>query len=379
MSRRLLTTTALTVLLCGTLTACGGGSDDAEGTEADAGISFAGAPIAPVDKPAGAFGFPVTATFSPAEEGAPVTIEEKRGGDWKKVASGEQDADGSFTTAVGMDPQDPKTYRAVTETEDGDEVTTGTAKATFRSLAWKDEFDGDRLDPKRWTTKEAYGELRQCAHTDEDLTTVEDGNVVLRIERRMRETADGPRPVTTGKCPHGVYDNAGIQSLTRFGHSVISARIKFQSGGGQHGAFWVQGAGEDSVEMDVAEYFGDPRWHPKRGLQSWIHPAPERADTEEKNGGYQPKAFEIIDGKQKPSNGWHVYAVEWTPDGYVFSIDGVPTLTTDEPYVATSPEQVLFTLFTSDWELKDGPPLDESGQVIEPRSTMRVDWVRVYG
>jgi hypothetical protein len=72
---------------------------------------------------------------------------------------------------------------------------------------------------------------------------------------------------------------------------------------------------------------------------------------------------------QTPSNSWHVYSVEWDPSGYIFRLDGYPTLVTSEPFVATSPEGVILSLLTSDWEL---PALKD------PTSAMYVDWVRVW-
>jgi beta-glucanase (GH16 family) len=120
------------------------------------------------------------------------------------------------------------------------------------------------------------------------------------------------------------------------------------------------------AEIDVAEYFGDGR--ADGGLSSYVHY--NGADGElSSSGGNQPKARRIIGEGKSPADGWHVYSVEWSPDGYVFRLDGVPTLRTSKPHVASAPEIMVLSLLTSDWEL---PNLKST------RSIMQVDWVRVW-
>ena len=45
--------------------------------------------------------------------------------------------------------------------------------------------------------------------------------------------------------------------------------MKFQSGRGQHGSFWMQRAAPNSAEIDVAEYFGDGR--ADGGISNFVH------------------------------------------------------------------------------------------------------------
>ena len=49
-----------------------------------------------------------------------------------------------------------------------------------------------------------------------------------------------------------------------------------------------------------------------------------------------------------------MFSVEWTPEEYVFRIDGVETLRTDQG-VADRKVFVILSLLTSDWELKRMP------------------------
>ena len=151
----------------------------------------------------------------------------------------------------------------------------------------------------------------------------------------------------------------------RAGYGVIAARVRFQPGRGMHGAFWMQGPPVTGAEIDIAEYFGDKR--AKGGLASYVHYT-DGQGTGESSGGIQD-IRRLLPPGQTPSNSWHVYSVEWDPTGYVFRVDGYPTLVTSEPFVATSPETVILSLLTSDWELP---------KLKDPTSTMYVDWVRAW-
>jgi hypothetical protein len=123
---------------------------------------------------------------------------------------------------------------------------------------------------------------------------------------------------------------------------------------------------ETGAEIDVAEYFGSGR--PDGGLSNFVH----HTDADDKltsAGGIRKGIGRILEEGETPANSWHVYSVEWTPDGYLFRMDGVPTLETSKPYVAKSPEFMVLSLLTSDWEL---PALTST------RTRMRVDWVRAW-
>ena len=146
---------------------------------------------------------------------------------------------------------------------------------------------------------------------------------------------------------------------------VFAARVRFQPGSGMHGAFWMQGPPVTGAEIDIAEYFGDRRAN--GGLASYVHYT-DADGAGESSGGIQD-IRRLLPPGQSPSNSWHVYSVEWDPSGYIFRLDGYPTLVTSEPFVATSPEAMILSLLTSDWELP---------KLKDPTSTMYVDWVRAW-
>jgi beta-glucanase (GH16 family) len=78
----------------------------------------------------------------------------------------------------------------------------------------------------------------------------------------------------------------------------------------------------------------------------------------------------VLSAGHTPSNGWHVYSVDWTPTSYTFRVDGIATLVwTKPPYVSSMPEEIVLSLLTSDWELSKD---------TRATSKMYVDWVRAW-
>ncbi len=306
---------------------------------------------------------PVLATFAPASKGAPVAIQEKVDGSWKDVAQGKQSSAGRFLGQVPNGAGDSaREFRARTEPGGGDAVTTATAEQQPMKLVWNDEFDGDSLDSAKWATRvqPAFGR-RMCAMPDQDRVEVKNGSALLTV-KKVR---------TTKKCPYGFWYNAmiGTGEVTKPGfqaaYGVFAARVKFQHGQGMHGSFWIQGAGADSAEIDVAEYFGDGR--ADGGLSNFVH----RTDADgalTSLGGTRPGINRLLGG-QTPADDWHVYSVEWSPKGYVFRLDGEETFRTSKKPVAKAKEFLVLSLLTSDYELP---------RIKDPNTTMKVDWVRAW-
>ena len=148
-------------------------------------------------------------------------------------------------------------------------------------------------------------------------------------------------------------------------YGVFAARVKFQKGQGQHGAFWLQGPSPRGAEIDVAEYFGEGR--PDGGLGSYVHYTDRFGKLHTSGGTRSVKG--ILGAGRTPASGWHVYSVEWSPSGYIFRMDGIPTFATNKPFVATAREGMILSLLSSDWEL---PALKSTA------SPMQVDWVRAW-
>ena len=67
---------------------------------------------------------------------------------------------------------------------------------------------------------------------------------------------------------------------------------------------------------------------------------------------------------------FHVFSVEWTPEEYVYRVDGREIFRTSRGLSGVD-EFLVLSLSTKDWEL------DQLDPSLLP-STMQVDWVRVW-
>ncbi|MGN6250591.1 MAG: glycoside hydrolase family 16 protein [Marmoricola sp.] len=238
-----------------------------------------------------------------------------------------------------------------------------TSAATRWHKVFDDEFSGTRLNAGKWQTRvQPRTGNRTCSSPSSSMVRVAKGHAVLRIKKVGGATA---------QCPHGVFANAmiGTGEATMPGftstYGRFSARVKFQRGRGQHGSFWMQTSQPNGAEIDVAEYFGDGR--SDGGISNFVHRS--RPDgSVESVGGVRRNVRKLLGRHHTPSNTWHVWSVDWSPSGYVFSVDGHVTMKTSRARVSTS-EFMVLSLLTSDWEL---PSLNTT------RSTMQVDWVRAW-
>jgi beta-glucanase (GH16 family) len=96
-----------------------------------------------------------------------------------------------------------------------------------------------------------------------------------------------------------------------FTHGTVAARIKLPAGAGLWPAVWMLGTGRwpDTGELDIMENVGDASW-----TNVALHGPGYSGNT--------PLVARRSFPAPADATGWHVYAVEWTPDGFVFSVDG---------------------------------------------------------
>ncbi|WP_156345441.1 glycoside hydrolase family 16 protein [Verrucomicrobium spinosum] len=228
------------------------------------------------------------------------------------------------------------------------------------ALVWRDEFDGQVLDATKWAVR-APG-LRESAMISAE-------NVSLDGAGRLLLT-------TTEK--DGVIHTGMIGSQGKFSHTYgrWEARIKFHAMEGHHGSFWLQPERREKdvgnnphltgAEIDIIEWFGAGR--KDGGAASNVY-WPGEAGQHLHDGGPLDLTPVLKDGRNL-SDDFHVYAVEWTPDEYVFFIDEHEVFRT-RAGVSRQPQYAILSLLCADWE---APRLDRSRL---PESMM-VDYVRVY-
>ena len=197
-------------------------------------------------------------------------------------------------------------------------------------LVWRDEFEGQAVDPGKWDFDLGNGfyDYRQQAWVpgwgNEELqyytrepanVEVKDGHLHLRA---LKESLHG--------CG---YTSARLKTRRRDGSALFTTlygRVEFRArvpwGKGLWPALWMlpqddrYGGWAASGEIDLMEIVGE-RPHevlsslhygssyPKRTLHTHVHPLPEGSTVAD----------------------WHVYAVEWEPGEIRFYVDEVLTTT----------------------------------------------------
>lgn len=395
-------------------------------------LSFAHAPIGQ-NLSATADLTPATATFSPAQKGAAVTIERYVNSKWTKATTGKQNSAGKFVfLADAGSSTAPYAFRA-RSTLGKTTVTSPTTRPSLYAVTWRDEFEAGVLSPE-WITKPVGGSEtnRACSGSSLTQTTVNGESANLGVLRDPTKI-----PNTTSACPRGQYLNAFV--ATQFSHGftygIFAARIRFENERGMHGSFWLYHAGldlkrtptggnadggplpaetpiipasadrtrtswpavpghlsrpaavtsnscartsaaqygapeRDGAEIDVVEYFGDG--YRDGGISNniyWGGHDAKGVSILNRCGDIQPEVPGILGAGRTPSNGYHVYSVEWTPSLYIFRTDGYETFRTSYG-VSGAQQYLLLSLLTSDWEL---PTLHPGRPAL-----MNVDWVRAW-
>ena len=330
-----------------------------------------------------------TVTFRPIRKGRPVIIQRRLpGGSWSNVASGRQNGAGQFRfTGPAKLSLLWYSYRGVAKRYNGlPAFTTAATDASTWSMKFEDEFAGEQLSDK-WRVR-AEGEYapqsnRACSASYSDAVSVGGGRVALWVKHdRQRQTALGrcDRYYKRDSLSAQWFRNGHISSGRHFSfkYGVAAARVKFDRNVGAHGAFWLQstvqdrngiGPFQDGAEIDTVEYFGKDF---KQGdVYSFIHYR-DSAGKHHKVPEMQP----ITAARQalKRDDDWfkryHVFSVEWSSTGYLFRVDGIPTLRINQGVSGVN-EFLILSMLTSDWEL---PRLN----VSTLPNAMEVDWVRVW-
>ena len=262
----------------------------------------------------------------------------------------------------------PVTFKAVATPGRGAPATSSNwSVSQFVGTNFYDTFTDATASAQKWATRvQPPGGRRQCAQTDDALKSFDTAHGVAVLSAVKQST----NPKGTSACPYGFWHNGMIgtgAAATPYAptYGVFAARMKFQSSHGAHGSFWLQGTGGSGAEIDTAEYFGDGR--SDGGLANFVH-ADATGSTATSSGGVVRSSKAILGRGRTPSNGYHVYAVQWTPTGYVFRIDGVPSFATSKPRVSSAPSELVLSLLTSDYELR------YMGRTTSISET--VDWVR---
>lgn len=273
-------------------------------------------------------------------------------------------------------------------------------------MVFQDDFDGNALNQNitfgekyegnkeiwttsphaiRWESDDSEIPEQSCWWCDE-LVEVKNGNAVIHARYEYNHTCGGNCP-EAGRFTGGIETrkiNAGGSTVKgtsdemlfsqAFGYFEVKAKLP--NAQGLWSAFWLQSsnqrkssnAGVDGTEIDVFESAFINNDKSRMGHALIWNGYGEFSDSD----------TIINELSQNLYEGYHTYALKWTPEFYVFYIDGEPTWATNGGGVSKVKE---FLRLTVEIDAGDGwgPHGQEIGQFShEGDSEFLIDYVKVW-
>ncbi len=233
--------------------------------------------------------------------------------------------------------------------------TSNTTPASW-ALIWSDEFDGPSVDPLRWRIEDRHliknAELQYYAP---DEVYIQNGTLVLRSRNRVYSGFD-----SNGNWGTYNYTSGLVESQGRFGmaYGRIEVRAKLPSTRGLWPAHWMlPTSGLWPPEIDIMELLGhEPtRIYMTHHWGSW-------PNVQSNGGTYVGPNY---------SQGFHTFAVEWSPARIDWFIDGVQRFSSSVSIPAEPFYIILNTAVGGNF------PGNPDGSTVFPQYH-EIDYVRVY-
>jgi beta-glucanase (GH16 family) len=314
---------------------------------------------------------------SPAQKGRKIVVQRSadNGGSWSNAAKTTTNERGYAyfkpTTAASGSFW---TYRAQVKKFKGKPAFTTGQVSDRWSLLFQDQFNGGSLNKSLWSTRGDFydkGSKRKCSKASPKMAKVGSGVLTLKVKKDGSRRGDVCKWRSPGgktkKFSYFLNGHVGTDARFSYRYGVAAARVKFQKPQGMHGSFWMNTSGEPegrhAVEIDTVEFFGKD--YSKGGLAQFLH------YKGRKIGGLQPNANDVLKGTDNWWKKYHVFSVEWTPQGYSFRIDGKETYRT-KVGVSGQPQYPILSMLASDYEIS------KIGRDSKLPQTMNVDWIRVW-
>ncbi len=215
-------------------------------------------------------------------------------------------------------------------------------------LVWHDEFDGNKLDESKWDVP-PDGKRRDA----------------WWMRKAVRLDGQGRLVISTLK-EDGKYIDGCVRTSGKFEHTYgyYVARIQLQTQPGHWSAFWLMGRGvgkignegRDGTEIDIME-------------KPWLD---DRVQHALHWDGYGKHHRSAAQKSTTPGvmDGFHTFALMWTPEQYVFFVDGRETWRTKAGGVCRAPLYIKLSDEVGEWG-------GDIGKAKLPDRFL-TDYVRVY-
>ncbi|MEJ5284751.1 MAG: glycan-binding surface protein [Brevinematales bacterium] len=256
------------------------------------------------------------------------------------------------------------------------DATTKPFDTTGWTLVWSDEFDGTSVNTSKWSFDIGNGVggwgNSELQYYRQENARVSGGYLYIDVKR---ETFNG-FSFTSAKLKS--------QGKVQVHFGKIAARIKLPYGKGMWPAFWMLGRDFDGNnwpaigEIDIMEMAGGQNGDIGDRIAyctlHWDH-----------NGGYAMYGTTYTNSA-KLSDDFHIYEIEWTPDGIIGRIDGIQYYYNDFFYNTNDGKgnnEFQFPFYLILNVAVGGkfftPAILNPAEVTAPMpQSMVVDWVRFY-
>lgn len=257
------------------------------------------------------------------------------------------------------------------------EPDSSSTSSPFNNLVWSDEFDGNgAVNTSNWFYQTQLpngsgwynGELQH--YTNQQSNSFVSNGVLNIVAKKETFTDQGQTKQFT---------SARLNSKFAFKYGRVEVRAKLPTGAGTWPAIWMLG-------KNINEPGG--YWAPTNGTTNW--PACGEIDIMEHWGTNQNVISSAIhfpingnlnvgqyvtnaQYKAGVSSDFHIYAVEWTEQKVVFSVDGINHLT----YNPSVKNQYTWP-FNAEQYILLNVAIEPSVSNSFVQSAMEVDYVRVY-
>lgn len=257
------------------------------------------------------------------------------------------------------------------------------------SLVWSDEFKGTELDKNKWNDAQNvsgihWGAVRRGGYWHKDMISVYDDCLHIKTAYVGAEKA----AAYGGNYKEGWYtgyvttqdSNPNDETNPdRFLYGYFETRCILPAGYGLWSAFWmmndgvykVNGDGTDGTEIDIFESFGY-RYGEKKTRDTVscnLHWDGYNEDHKSQHVG----SFYA----NNPYTEFNTYGVMWTPDEYIFYVNGHECARTSKGGVSQNPENLILSVEISGL---NGVVDDHQGDITKNTGEVDfiVDYVHVY-
>lgn len=179
-----------------------------------------------------------------------------------------------------------------------------------------DDFSGSSLDREKWNVQgtDFWVNNEQQIYIDSAATVfIVKGDEAQGVENALVLKAHYSPDFINYKENDFDFISGRINTRDKvmFTYGTAAARMKLPKGAGYWPAFWALGGGEWPItgEIDIMEYVGETDW-----IGVALHGPGYSGETPLVNKYFFPEGEDATE--------WHVYSVDWTPEGFNFRVDG---------------------------------------------------------